>query len=258
MKKIVMAASSALILCAGAVLAQVSEEAPELSFTPVETFTCNFNEGMGPAELEEVISEWNDWMDSEGLTDYFAITIWATFYGERNFDVGWLGVWPDGESMGSGTDTWLTKGAAVNARFEEVIDCMSHSQFASVQVKEPPEVDMGPGDMFALTFSNCSMKEDKELSDYLSAQKEWNDYAGEHGFSGGDWIMFPVWGEYVEADYDFKAVSSAPNFSALGADWARYASGHYLKSMELFDDVLDCDSPRVYTAMVVRLMEDDD
>ena len=82
--------------------------------------------------------------------------------------------------------------------------------------------------------------------------------ADEHGIVGGSWDLWPVWGETSDADYDFKAVSSTPNYTTLGANWAKYADGHYMKSMELFDDKLDCDSARVYTAVVQRLMEDDD
>jgi len=259
MKKIVTAATSVtVVLFAGTAVAQEEQEAPELSFTPIETYICNFNEGKGPADLSEVIKEWNEWMDAEGQTDYFAVTLWPSFYGERLFDVGWLGVWPDGNVMGAGTDHWLTSGQEIGAGFYEVLDCTSHTQFASTQVKEPPESDMEAGDMFVLAFSNCSMEEEKTFADYLAAQEEWNAYADQNGFAGGSWALFPVWGENVDADYDFKAVSSSPNYTTLGADWQRYAEGAYETSNDIFEGLLDCDSTRIYTTRVERLMADDD
>ena len=117
---------------------------------------------------------------------------------------------------------------------------------------------MERGDMFVLTFSNCSMQEGRDFEEYMAAQKEWNTYADEHGIVGGGWAMFPVWGEAADADYDFKAVGSAPNYTTVGSNWAKYASGHYQKSNEVFEGLLDCDSPRVYTTRVERLMADDD
>lgn len=260
MKKIVTAAMSAMIvLFAGASVAQEEEqEAAQLSFTPVEAYACDFNDGKGPADLAAVVKDWNDWMDEEGQTDYFAFTMSPTFYGERNFDVAWFGVWPDGNAMGAGTDFWLGNGQEYAARYFDVLTCDSHTQFASVQMRQPPESDMDRGDTFVLSFSNCSMEEGKTFEDYVAAQQEWNAYAEENGITGGAWAMFPVWGENVEADYDFKAVGSAANYTQLGANWAKYAEGHYRKSNEIFDGLLDCDSSRVYTATVVRMMADDD
>lgn len=259
MRKIVTAGLSAmLVLSAGVSVAQDEEKAEPLSFTPVEAYACNFNEGKGPADLAAVVEDWNEWMDEEGQTDYFAFTMWPSYYGERAFDVAWFGVWSDGNAMGTGTDHWLNNGQEMGAKFYEVLDCGSHANFASVEVRTPPEREMERGDTFVLSFSDCSMEEDKSFGEYLDAQKEWNAYAGEHGIDGGAWAMFPVWGESVDADYDFKAVGSAANYTQLGANWAKYAEGHYQKSNEIFEGLLDCDSPRIYTSMVERMMEDDD
>lgn len=257
-KSITAAASAILFLSAGAALAQDEEESAPLSFTPVEAYACKFNEGKGPADLAAVVKDWNEWMDEEGQTQYFAFTMWPSYYGERNFDVAWFGVWPDGNVMGAGSDHWLSQGQEMNARFYDVLDCGSHTQFASVEMRTPPERDMAPGDTFVLSFSNCSMEEDKNFDEYAAAQKEWNAYADAHGIIGGAWAMFPVWGESVDADYDFKAVGSAASYTQLGANWAKFAEGHYQKSNEIFEGLLDCDSPRVYTAMVERMMADEE
>lgn len=258
MKKIVTVATSAIMfLFAGLTFAQEEEQPEPLSFTPVEAYACNFNEGKGPADLASVVEEWNEWMDSQEATNYFAITMWPNFFGERAFDVAWVGVWPDGNAMGEGIDLWLTEGQEVGAGFYDVMDCTSHAQYASVQVREAPEVDMETGDMFMVAFSNCTMAEGRDYREYLAASKEWNTYADEHGIVGGAWNWWPVWGESSDADYDFKSVTSAPSYTVAGANWAKYADGHYQKSNEMFDGLMDCDSPRVYTAMVERLMEDD-
>jgi hypothetical protein len=71
MKKILTTAVSAamfLLVGFGTAIAQ-DEESDEPEATPVETWTCDYNDGKGPADLDEVIAEWNDWMDDHGQTD---------------------------------------------------------------------------------------------------------------------------------------------------------------------------------------------
>lgn len=255
MRKILtVAVSTTMFLFVGSVVAQDDEE---LTWVPVEAYACNFNDGKGPADLAAVVAEWNEWMDDEGQTEYFAITLWPSYYGERNFDVGWLGSWPNGNAMGAGTDYWLQHGQEMGAKFYEVLDCSAHTNFATAQLIDPGGEPVQNGDTFVLSFSNCSFTEDGGgMEGYLEASAQWEAYAGEHGFTGGDWMMFPTFGENVEADYDFKAVGSSKDYTAMGANWQLFAEGHWRKSSELFDPVVDCDSARVYTAMVERTRAD--
>jgi len=259
MRKILTAAASALMFLfvgSGAALAQDDES--NVEFRPVEAYACNFNDGKGPADLAAVTKEWNAWMDKEGQTSYFAATLWPNYQAETAFDVGWLGAWPDGNVMGAGTDHFMTEGRELGAKFSEVVDCGSHTQFASLRVREPKSNDDDSDNSFVLQFSNCSFEEGATMEQLSAAQTEWNAYADENGIVGGAWMFFPVWGESADADYDFKSVSSTGDYTTLGANWALFAAGHYKKSNELFEDILDCDSPRVYTARVERTMADDD
>ena len=155
-------------------------------------------------DLRAVVEEWNAWMDDTGQTQYSAIVMTPNYYGELAFDVAWLGIWPDGNAMGAGTDHWLTNGREMSAKFSEVINCGAHTNFATVRMRTPPENDDDDDTTFVLSFSDCSVKDGKTFEDYAAAQKEWNAYADEHGIVGGTWAMFPVWGESADADYDFK------------------------------------------------------
>ena len=261
MKKILTAATSALVFLfigSGAALSQEEAEEQEMSAVPVETWACSYNDGKGPEDLDAVIGEWNEWMDGEGQDDYFAAIITPTFYGERSFDLGWLGAWSDANSMGAGTELWMTEGDEMGAKFFDVITCASHTMFATLQVREPPQNDDDDDNSFVLAFSNCSIKEGRTFEEYMSAQTEWNAYADEIGMVSGAWVMFPIWGENVEADYDFKFLGSAADFTTLGANTQIMFDGHWRKSNELFDDLLDCDSTRIYSTTVVRRMAEDD
>lgn len=257
MKKLVtVVLASATFVFAGSALAD-EHESDEMTWFPVETYACNFKDGAGPDDLDGVVAEWNEWMDEKGQDTYFAVTLWPEYFGERAFDFGWLGAWQDGNEMGAGLHFWATEGDEIGGKFWEIIDCGARTQFAAAQLKAPGSEDEDGS--FLLEFSNCSFGEDGGgMEAYLAAQQEWNAYADETGFAGGQWMMFPVYGENVEAEYDFKAVASSADYREFGANWQLYAEGHYQKSQELFGDILDCDSARVYMTKVVREMADDE
>lgn len=258
MKKIlttVVSAMAFLVLGVNSAFAQ-GDATEEPDWTPVETFTCDYLDGKGPADLDKVIAEWNDWWDDKGLNSYFAATITPYYFGELNFDLGWIGAWTGGAAMGSSLDTWTTEGSGMSAKFFDVIECGSHSSFASVNVRQPQDDDESD-DNFILNFSNCSFEEDKTFGEFMAAQNEWNDYADEVGIIGATWVMFPLAGE-TNDDYDFKLVSSEPDHTTVGTNFDVYAQGHYRKSNELFGPILDCDIDRVYSATVQRRMKSED
>ena len=244
--------SSSLLLSAGLALAD-AQEGDKPTFRPVETWTCKYNEGKGRADLDEVVAEWNDWMDDEDQGDYFAALLTPYYFGEEMFDVGWVGVWRDGNAMGTGTDLWLSEGGEIGAAFGEVVTCGSHTNFASTRLREP-QSDEDESDMnFVVTFSNCSIKDGKSYEDFTTAHEAWNAYADEHGIMEGNWIWWPIMGESNE-DYDFKYATGMDDHTQAGANWQKYSEGHYAKSSELFDDVLDCDIGRMYNATTIRDM----
>ena len=250
-KTLMRLAPVSLLVLAGAGTAWGQEEptaAPPAH--PVETYTCKYNKGKGPADLDKVLVEWNAWMDKQGVKNYFGAVITPYYSGDFAFDVGWLGVWPDGNAMGSVTDVWTTKGGEMAAKINTVVNCTSHTNFVSLNVKQPPKTDPSDDDA-VVTFSNCSLKEGKAFDDLMAAQQVWNTYADANGFTGGAWVMFPLFGE-TDNDYDFKYVETSPDFTTFGADYQRMSDGAWQKSGELFGPLVDCDHGRVYTAHVVR------
>ena len=257
MQKTIMAAVAAMMLVGVGTAVAQEEESDEPGVVPVETWTCDYKEGKGPADLDSVIAEWNDWMDDNGQSNYFAATLTPQYFGERLFDVGWLGVWPDGNAMGASTDFWITEGSEMGAKFFEVLDCTSHTNFVSLNVRRAPQNDDESDNSFVLSFSNCSIKEDKNFDEFMAAHKEWNAYADENGFVNSAWVMWPVFGE-SNNDYDFKYVSSASDHTTFGANYQLYSDGHWQKRSELFKDLVDCDISRVYDGTAIREMAGDD
>lgn len=255
MKRILLTVAS-LSLLAGAAVAD-SHEPEKLRFSPVETFTCKYNDGMGRADLDKVNKAWNKWMDDENQDDYFAALITPNYFGEPTFDIGWLGVWRNGNAMGEGDDRWLAKGGKINAQYGEVLTCESHSNFASQNIRAAKPDDDESDMNFVLSFSNCTIKEGKNFEEFMAAQKEWNAYADEHGIMEANWVWWPVFGE-SNNDYDFKLLGGVDDHVMMGANWQLYSEGHFMKSSELFDELVDCDIARVYNGTTIREMADED
>jgi len=177
--------------------------------------------------------------------------------GNFRVDVGWIGVWPDGNAMGAGTDLWITEGGEVGAGFFEVLDCTSHSNFVSLKVKSEPQNEDESDNSFVASFSNCSLEEGKTFDEFMAAHNAWNTYADENGFVNSAWVWWPIFGE-SNNDYDFKYVSGASDHTTFGANYQLFSDGHWQKRSELFKDLLDCDISRVYDGTTVRRMADDD
>ena len=231
--------------------AQDEEEEQAPYATPVDTFTCSFNEGQDAADLDKAIADWNAWLDEQGADSYAAITLTPYYYGADSFEIGWLGFWTSQEAMGAGIDNYLANGGKLAERFNEVLTCESHEHWASFQLKAPPAGEMP--DNFVLLFSNCSRGEGVEYSTLFEAIEKATAYWTEQGSKSGQWAMWQVFGGGGEQEWDFKWVTSFPNYTEFGKSYQHSANGGGRQKMdEIYGDMLDCDASRVYNARVVR------
>jgi len=250
MKKILVAAATFIaVLGSGATFGD-SHEAENRRFVPVETFTCNYLDGKGPADLDAIIGRWNAWMDEHDQYDYFAVTLTPFYFGSDTFDVAWLGSWPGGEAMGRGQDLWVDEGSEINAGFFEVLSCDTHSNFAATELKTPGGP---PPESFLLTFSDCKGPDSSEAWDQLmSGVDAWSAYQTENGYHQGSWMMFPVYGG-GGAEFDFKWLQGFDNHTQLGQDYQRFSdNADWKKKGELLGAYMDCDEARVYQGTVRR------
>jgi len=222
---------------------------------PVELYTCKYAEGKGPSDLDAVVADWNAWADEREMNDYSAWTL-VPFYSspEQDFDVAWMGVVPTGKGMGAVQDDWIANGGKLAAAFDGVTPCDSHSMFAAVQFKDPPERE-DPSNV-VIAFSDCKVGEGKSFTnDVAPALTAWAEYRTSQGSTAGHWVFFPVYGGGGE-EFDFKFVASHGNFEEQGVDFDNYEPG---KAREIFPaGLLSCDSSRVYIATTRRMGESDD
>ena len=143
-----------------------------------------------------------------------------------------------------------------NAQFFEVLECDSHSNFATAELKSPGE---GPTpDNVVLAFTDCVVHEGADFSEIWTNLDAWAAYMTEHGYGEGTWIMFPAFGG-GGAEFDFKILSGYESHTELGQDFELYVKrADYLKRGELFDSLFDCDDARVYDGTVRRVQVEED
>ena len=244
MKRLLISlASGSFVLAAGLNNAIAQDGDDDASARPVELYICNYNEGMGPADLDSVSSKWNEWADGQELNDYSAWTLTKFYFGsEQDFDYIWLGVAADANSLGAGQDEWLVSGREVAAMFLRISSCDTHVLFASLEFKAPPE---GDRPKVVASFSDCNIADGKNFSDDVApAIAAWAKFRTEQGSNSGQYVYFPTYGGGSE-EFDFKWVSTYGSHAEQGTDWDNWDAD---KARELFSGVIDCDSSRVYDA----------
>lgn len=254
MKKFLGAVTASSLLALVSFSTAQAQDDDSNSVVPVELYLCSFAEGRGQADLAVATAAWNKWADGRGMNNYSAWTLTKFYAGaDQDFDYIWLGVAPTAKELGAIQDDWLANGSEAAAEFDKVGPCDTHSNFASVNFKQPPQSD-DPPDTIVLSFSDCTIAEGKNFDDVAPAITAWTDYRTEQGSESGHWIMFPAYGGGGE-DFDFKWVAGYASHEAQGVDWDNY-DGEL--DSTLFDGLLDCDSSRVYNATNIRRAASDD
>lgn len=252
-----MLVSGGLLLSVGVGIADEHEgEAEPNVATPMEIYTCKYNDGKGPSDLAAANKKFNAWADKKGITDYSAWTLVPYYAGpDQEFDVIWLGGSDKAKTLGRVQDAWIAGGSKEQAAYDEVLTCDSHGAYAVLQMRKPPKRD-NP-DNLVVSFSDCNNADGVSFDDLYMPLIEWGKYKGENGSTAGMWVFFAAYGGGGE-EFDFKWVTAHQNLEDMGADWDQYSEGGWQKANELFAGKLSCDSSRTYLTTNVRRAEEDE
>lgn len=219
---------------------------------PVEFFACNWQPGKGMADLDKVTARFVKYADKNDA-GYSAWILTPQFYNSAvpaaNFQVGWLGSWPDANAFGRGQDSWQSKGGELATAFSEVIDCSNRHELASSVVIHAPD---GPPDNGVVMFYACNLHDGKSPVEAIDAGKKLAGAMTGLGAKSASWLFFPALGAGNTAP-DFWRVIAFPNYTALGAAAEIYTNGGgWQKAMEILGSVATCHTPGVYDASLVR------
>jgi len=242
MKKLFLSlAAGGLVLAAGFSTSIAQDDNDRA--VPVEIYACNYTEGHGPTDLDSVSAKWNKWADGQGLSDYSAWTLTPFYFSDnQEFDWLWIGVSPTAQAMGAAQDDWLANGSEVGEEFARISTCNGHTNFASLMFKQAAErEDMSTS---VVTFSDCNIADGKSFDDVAPAIAAWAEHRTGQGSKAAHFVLFPAYGGGGE-DFDFKYVNSHATHEEQGIDYDNYDPD---KATELFSDLLECDSSRVYNS----------
>lgn len=228
-----------------------AQDSPPPAFAAIDSYLCNFNEGKSMADLNTVVAKWNKWMDTNKGAPYSAwVMVPVLSSANMPIDLAWLGVWANGNDMGKGMQAWADNNGGLAADFDAVMNCGEHANSASVSVRPPAEG--WPGSKGVAVFSNCTVMEGKTIQDAAAANRAWAAHLDSIGSKAGMWVFFPGAGQN-NPEWDYKLVSSYPDFVAYGADWEAYTNGQgWAKAQQIYGGTVSCDSQRVYRSITVR------
>ena len=219
-----------------------------------EIYGCNYIGNSDMDDLLAVTERFNSWADANNMTDYTAIIHSPFIYSDQlTLDVLWVGISQNGASAGAGDALWLSAGQEVQADFDEVVNCSSHTQYAILPINTPSappaEVANGPG---LVTYSDCAVHDGRTVPEAMEALGQWSEYLAENGHDTFSGILFALAGQRDDVDYNFKEVRTFPDAEAYGRYVDIVTAGGFLRADELFGRLLDCDNPRVYVTNQVR------
>jgi hypothetical protein len=237
----------ALVTVTGGALAEDGAARP---LAPLEMLSCRFNEGKGPADLRGLADGFNAWMEKYDAPAYAAYTISPTSHSDEiEFDLAWLGSWPDPATMGASMEHYYAHGAELGPVFNSVMSCSTNTNYAVATILAPAQ----PGVFGPLEVTSCSIAEGASRADVEGAITAWSEYAQQERSGAAEWLLYPAYGERSDAHYDFKWATGYASYRAWGEDYDQLRNGGgHARYAELFAALLTCDSPRLYSVTPIR------
>ena len=229
------------------------DHTPEMpNFFPIEIQQCNFNGNNDMEDFMRHIDEWNDFLNEYSEYPYagWVVTPHYRSAGDNSFDFGWLGGSNSWSSFGKIYDIWFEEAAALGAKFDKIRTCNTQTIFAAQVIRQSSPDEDSEGVMMV---SNCSVSEGITPVDLAMADAKWNAYLDSNEGKGSIFRWYPAVGDSIEADYDFKNVFTASSMNEWGDGIGSIINeGGLLVQLEIYGEILSCDSPRLYQTNNVR------
>lgn len=213
-------------------------------FRPVEMWVCNYNERKDQGDFDSVLE---DLVAVIGDDPYAAYRLTPNFVtDEQDFDFIYLGVWESGASMGRDMAKYMANGTAVDAAWNETVDCPASLMYASSEIQPVGSGDADGGGDFMLTVSDCTVGHGQSNGQALGALRRFNDYRVTNGSEVPTFAWFPVYGG-GGIEFSFKLVQAYAGAEHFGNSFQWFVDHQaYLVQEDIMSGVLDCDVPRVY------------
>jgi len=247
MSKLITTVLLLFTACVGWTQSVLAQQAQDKA-VPVEFFACNYEDGKGLADLKKVGKKFSAWADKED-SKYSAWILTPQFHNDLDFEVAWMGAWPDGAAFGKSQDGWMSGGKDMANEFAKVIDCSQEHQLVTSAVVNAPKGPPGDG---VVMFSACTMVPGVSPVDALPAHRKAAALMKDMGSKGMSWLFFPGLGS-GDIDFTYWRVMAFQNYSDMGAAMELYFNGGgWQKVMGILGGVSTCNTGSAFDAHVVR------
>lgn len=215
---------------------------------PVDFRACHFRDGKTMADLDKVSAKFRDYANKAD-TGYAAWTLVPQFETDLDMDVAWMGAWPDSKAFGVSMERWMKEGRALQAEFDQVVDCSGrHIMAASYPINAPDGV---PEDGVWL-FSACQLKAGTTIAQAYAAHLEAGQVMKAMGSLSTSWMMVPGVGTGPD-DPDYYHALAFYRYSDLGASIEMFVNeGGQQKRDSILTKVSSCRNPALFDAVSVR------
>lgn len=220
------------------------------TFLPLEGFACNYNSGKDSDDLAKVIEEWNEYVDSTGVS-YNAWIFTPYYYSEdMTADTIWIGVAPTWEEMMEAAETMTTEeGQKIQAKFDRISDCYDHTGWGLEIVRASQELGGG-----LATTQWCTLNEGVTPDQVLAADKKMNTYLDKQNVTGGVSRWWAGSGLPSRFDADMLWVQTANSMTewGRGVDQAVNGGGNQVMG-SIYGDLMSCTNREVFAVNAVRI-----
>ena len=249
MKNAIIAVSGVLA-AAFSVSMPVSADNHEASVNPVELYICSLKDGKSMDDIKKLDARYVKWADKhdKDYSTWRLQPIFRTLDPEMSFDLGYIGSWSSGASMGAGMDAWPGTNDGLGADYGKTMDC-SHMLVASAEVHAPN----GPPKDGMVWFSSCAVDEESSAEAAFEAHKKSAAGMAAKGSKAQSWLFYPGLG-FGKIDFDYYQVVSFGNAKELGGGFDMYYNkGGWKDAAGAMTGVAECDSPRLYSSTNLRM-----
>ena len=218
----------------------------------VDFRACDFRSGKNMGDLEKVNAKFREYANKNDF-DYAAWALTPQYHNNADFDIGWLGAWPNGGAYGVSMEKWATTGRGLAAQFDEVIDCSERHELALSLPINSPE---GTPEDGVLMFYQCSLQEGKTLANAYKSHLEAGAAMKAKGSLAASWMFQPAMGAGA-INFDYYHVVGFYRYSDLGATMEMYANGGGRQvQQKILGSVSTCETPVVFDALSVRARDE--
>ena len=231
-----------------------SDDEPYTTYTG-EVLQCNFNEGKGLDDALNMVR--NDWynMAQSFPAPYEGNVVTPQLYAsdDGGYELFWVGFTTDNNAMGQVTDWFSDNASQVFAKWQNIVNCASWSQWDIFEVRAS-QADFEEGDSNYWAFHSCSFKPGAKASDIVEDDKTWNKFLDSLGHKGGVWRWWAAGGSSLEETNDFYVNMGFDSMTDYGN--YRDARLQSLVDGSYPETIVRCQPPRVYSVNNIKAISD--